>query len=115
MKVFTCNSCGQQNFIISEKCHKCNGTNIIKGSQLFCYTCGYTAFENEFEKNSEIHCPKCNTHLKVFTEDYASVFETARCIDCRIDLIETEIYTNCLSCKHEQKLEELNKKNLNNV
>ncbi|MCP4177616.1 MAG: hypothetical protein GY756_07605 [bacterium] len=115
MKAFKCNNCDSYKLIIVEKCHKCNGTNIEKGSQMFCYTCGYTAFENEFKKNDEMHCPKCNTHLKVFTEDYASVFETARCHDCGIDLIDTEIYAKCSNCGKEQRLEELGKKELINV
>ena len=45
MKAFTCNDCGSCKLIIVEKCHRCHGTNIEKGQQMFCYTCGYTGFE----------------------------------------------------------------------
>ncbi|MEE1674752.1 diguanylate cyclase [Agarivorans aestuarii] len=106
-RVRQCKSCKSSTLNYVETCPSCNSIDVSLYSALHCFTCGHVASQAEFQQNSALVCPNCQTQLRHIGVDYDRPIENHRCNSCSQLFIDGEVRANCHSCGTSNRLEEL--------
>ncbi len=96
----SCPQCGSYTKLENKyKCPHCESAQMRKGSVIEHYECGYIDFSENFDRNSELICPKCRKTLKLVGVDYRRIASLYRCLRCKRDFSVPNYKHHCISCK----------------
>jgi hypothetical protein len=107
-----CNKCNSSYLNYIETCPSCESFNIEETSSLHCFNCGHVNDKNVFFKNNIIECPNCYTQLKHIGVDYDKPIENYKCNSCEHKFSESETRVLCLTCEHQNDVNDLNVHNI---
>ncbi|HJO95312.1 MAG TPA: hypothetical protein QF753_18080 [Victivallales bacterium] len=111
-KLFCCPKCFSAHLKFTDCCPNCNSINIKQAKFIHCFSCGFVAPEEKFEKNSRFVCPSCNAKLKLIGEDYDRPLESGVCNDCEEYYIDSKIEVTCISEMVKLSSEDLIKRSI---
>ena len=106
-KIRNCSKCDSGHLNYVETCNSCNSINIEEVSSLHCFNCGHVNNQELFLKINSIECPNCYSKLKHIGLDYDRPIENFHCKDCDHKFSNAETCAFCLSCDHQNDINNL--------
>ena len=103
-RIKVCPSCSAM-VVASLGCQQCGAPHIDTVEMIHHFACAYISFAHEFEKDSDIVCPKCKTRSLVVGADYETLDGPYVCQVCKHKGTEKIDVGNCLQCKTRFPLE----------
>lgn len=95
----SCPNCGSTQIFNRYVCPLCESQNLDKRQRIQHYACGYVDFEDCFNKDEKLICPKCRKELKLIGTDYQRIKNVFHCNDCNHNSSIPKIIQTCLNCR----------------
>jgi GGDEF domain-containing protein len=113
-RVYLCSQCSNGRMSYREVCPKCNSSNSETDDIIHHFPCGYVGpmvdFKNEID--DELDCPKCNKRLRHIGVDYDKPSVIHECLNCNHKFQDYFVKAKCLSCSHDNSVEQLKTKEI---
>lgn len=105
-----CPECGDSKISSSYVCPYCESWDIEKGARIEHYACGHVDYQNNFYKDGQLICPKCENELRLIGTDYQRIGNLFHCNECKRDSSIPKIIGTCIDHGHTFSYEEANLK-----
>ncbi len=79
-------------------CPACGSMRVTRSTMIHHYACAYVGDVGEFERETEMACPKCHTRSLVVGSDYEHIFGPYDCWDCGWRDSQLELVGHCRAC-----------------
>lgn len=111
-RIYLCSQCSNGRMSYREVCPKCNSSNSKTDDIIHHFPCGYVGPMNDFtnEIDDELDCPKCNKRLRHIGVDYDKPSVIHECLNCSHRFQDYFVKAKCLSCHHDNSVEQLKSK-----
>lgn len=93
-----CRSCSSAHMHYLDVCPQCRGIEIRASESVHCFTCGNVAPHEDFVKEGQLVCPKCQARLRHVGVDYDKPLTKLACGTCHHTFIEAAVVVRCLDC-----------------
>ena len=102
-----CPHCDSAFLNFKESCPDCGSDNIESDELIHHFKCGHTASINEFTRDNQLICPKCDEHLKHIGVDYDKPSTISNCQDCGHTFQDPAVKADCYSCHRTSDVDDL--------
>jgi len=114
-RIYLCSQCSNGRMSYREVCPKCNSSNSSTDDIVHHFPCGFVGpmadFKNEID--DELDCPKCNKRLRHIGVDYDKPSVIHTCLNCSHKFQDYFVKAKCLTCSHDNSVEQLKTKQIN--
>jgi GGDEF domain-containing protein/Zn-finger nucleic acid-binding protein len=93
-----CRTCSSAHLHYLDVCPQCRGIEIRASESVHCFTCGNVAPHEDFVKEGQLVCPKCQAKLRHVGVDYDKPLTKLACGTCHHAFIEAAVVVRCLDC-----------------
>lgn len=83
----------------SYACPFCKKQEVRRGTLVEHYNCSNVGFLEEYSRNDELVCPKCDKPLRLIGTDYRKIENIFQCVSCTKKFSVPNVIHRCLSCK----------------
>jgi GGDEF domain-containing protein len=94
-----CPSCDSHRLVYREVCARCGSLDFSRSTMVHHFACGHMDVAAAFERNGELHCPKCTAALKHIGVDHDRPAAQCKCAACGFIAAETAAQAHCWQCK----------------
>lgn len=115
-RIYVCNQCSGGFLVYREVCPTCQSTKCDSEDLVHHYPCAFIGPISDFknELDSQLHCPKCNKHLRHIGVDYDKPSIIYTCKNCNGKFQDINVKAKCVSCQHDNEIEKLVTKEIKN-
>ncbi len=104
--IHLCPFCNVYNLNFIEVCPDCKNPDVTMTELIHHFKCAYVGPKQEFQRDMELVCPKCEEVLRHIGVDYEKPSESFVCNVCAVVFPEAEVNCFCLNCQKQFKLPE---------
>lgn len=114
-RIYLCSQCSNGRMSYREVCPKCNSSNSSTDDIVHHFPCGFVGPMSDFknEIDDELDCPKCNKRLRHIGVDYDKPSVIHTCLNCSHKFQDYFVKAKCLTCSHDNSVEQLKTKQIN--
>ncbi len=111
-KIHLCTSCSSSYINIRETCPKCHSIDITEKDLIHHFRCAHIAPMEDFQKEDNLTCPKCDHKLRHIGIDYDKPSVMYNCNTCHHEFQEPEMKSYCIDCHKEDEIHHLVEKKI---
>lgn len=115
-RIYLCTSCETGILSYREVCPKCSSSNSKAEDLVHHFSCAYVGPISDFKNtiDDELNCPKCHKFLNHIGVDYDKPALLHSCIKCGHKYQDYHVKAKCITCHHDNEVENLLPKTINN-
>lgn len=113
--VYLCTECSESALQFRETCPDCQSSHLKQEDLFHHFRCAYVGPRSDFQSSDDKYdlvCPKCDSRLKHIGVDYDKPAVVYDCLNCHKVFQDPIISAKCLNCGHENKSENLIRKEI---
>lgn len=103
-----CRACSSAHLHYLDVCPQCRGIEIHASESVHCFACGNVAPKEDYAKEGQMVCPKCQARLRHVGVDYDKPLTKLACGTCHHTFIEADVVVRCLDCGEVHEPDMLN-------
>ncbi|MFV1884957.1 MAG: hypothetical protein ACMZ7B_10750 [Balneola sp.] len=106
-KTHTCKKCSGGYLNYRECCPKCGSSDLKTEDLIHHFLCAHIAPEQDYKKEKDLECPKCDKELRHIGIDYDKPSSMHTCNECSHQFQRSEVKALCIDCGHDNDLSQL--------